>query len=233
VAPLRLARIPASEPASLAAGATIERVLRGGETHSYRLTLKEKEFVRIQVKQHGIDVVVSVTTAADRQLAETDRPNGATGPESLSVISEAGGMFTLHIRALDEHAKPGKYIVSYDQRLPTEPDRKRIAAEYAYAEAGKLESDRETLSKARELAEFAFKTWSQKDKARALYERANEISRKERHAYIFAYSSYQLMDHWQEAQQPQLSIFYGKQIINSLQEIRGNILSLDSESIAS
>jgi CHAT domain-containing protein len=119
--------------------APLERELRGGESHSYRLTLAAGQFLRIVVEQRGIDVVVKLFGPSGQPLAEVDSPNGPQGPEPLSILSEQSGEYTLEVRALEKAAAPGRYEVRIQElRAATLHDRQRIAGEMAFAEASPL-----------------------------------------------------------------------------------------------
>ncbi len=41
----------------LPANQTIERELAGGQSHTYRIILKAKEFLQVKVEQKGVDVI--------------------------------------------------------------------------------------------------------------------------------------------------------------------------------
>jgi len=67
----------------------IDRALAGGEAHSYRITLKTGQYLRVVVEQKGIDVAVTLFAPNGQKLAEVDSPNGNQGPEPVAWIAQA------------------------------------------------------------------------------------------------------------------------------------------------
>src|SRR5262245_48427619 len=65
----------------------IERELKGGEAHSYRITLVTGQYMRVVVEQKGINVVVTLFAPNGQKLSEVDSPNGNQGPEPVSWIA--------------------------------------------------------------------------------------------------------------------------------------------------
>src|SRR5689334_20680014 len=117
----------------------IERELLGGEAHSYRITLVTGQYMRVVVEQKGIDVVVMLFAPTGQKLAEVDSPNGTQGPEPVSWIAQAGGMYQLKVKSLEDKAAPGRYEIRVEElRDATPKDRDRIEAERAFAEAEQL-----------------------------------------------------------------------------------------------
>ncbi len=102
-----------SGPTDLQAGTPIERTLAAGQTHSYNVTLEEDQLLQLVVEQRGIDVVVRVFSPAGKRPGEFDSPNGADGPENVSVIAEATGVYRIDVAPLGqgEKPKPGRYEI--------------------------------------------------------------------------------------------------------------------------
>ncbi|GBC82914.1 Regulatory protein AfsR [bacterium HR10] len=114
----------------------IERELKGGEVHAYRLALTAGQYVRVVVAQRGIDVVVRLFGPDGRQIVEMDSPTGTQGEESVAHVAEAAGTYRLEVAPLEKDAPPGRYEVRLEELRPaTEQDRTRIAADRAFAEA--------------------------------------------------------------------------------------------------
>jgi CHAT domain-containing protein/Tfp pilus assembly protein PilF len=112
----------------------IEREFKGGEKHSWRISLRPGQYLKIVVEQKGIDVVVRLLEPGGRQLIEMDSPNGKQGPEIVSAVVETMGEHLLEVSALDAKAAPGRYEVKVSElRESTTEDRHRIAAESALA----------------------------------------------------------------------------------------------------
>ena len=141
---------------------SVETRLDGGGEHVYRLSLEAEHYARVKVEQRGIDVLLELSSPDGRLLTTVDSPNGTEGPETVSLVSGDGGLYTLAVRSLDTDAEPGQYEIRLvDRRPATAEDRRRVEAEHAFAKAERLlgEGDREALSRAvRSYAEAA-RTW--------------------------------------------------------------------------
>src|SRR5215471_19679678 len=79
----------------LEVGKPIERELSGGQAHYYRITVEAGQYLHLIVDQRGIDVAVALYGPEGKKLIEVDSPNGANGPEPLSVIADASGSYRL------------------------------------------------------------------------------------------------------------------------------------------
>jgi hypothetical protein len=100
-------------PTSLQPGTPIERTLAAGQAHSYNVSLEQDQLLQLVVDQRGIDVVVRVFSPAGRRLGEFDSPNGTDGPENVSVIAEATGVYRIDVAPLgqNESPAPGRYEI--------------------------------------------------------------------------------------------------------------------------
>jgi hypothetical protein len=114
--PLAWPRVQASRDVrELQPGAPIERELKGGEVHAYRLTLVVGQYLRVVVEQRGIDVVVTLAGPDGQKITEVDSPNGSQGPEPVSVVAEASGTYRLEVRSLEKTAAAGRYEVKIEE----------------------------------------------------------------------------------------------------------------------
>jgi len=151
-----------SDVHDLVVGVPIERELAGGETHSYRVTLAAGQYLRVIVDQRGIDVVVRLFGPDGQQVTEVNRPNGAQGPEPVSVVAEDSSNYRLEVSSPGKEAAPGHYEVRIEEMRPATPqDRSRVAAERAFAEGEQLRRQRtaESLPTALEKYEEALPLW--------------------------------------------------------------------------
>lgn len=98
-------------PTSLQPGTPIERTLGAGQSHSYTISLDEDQFLQVMVDQHGIDVVVRVFSPTGRRLSEVDTPNGAEGPEDVTVIAATAGLYRIEVAPLDPNPALGRYEI--------------------------------------------------------------------------------------------------------------------------
>lgn len=107
-----LQTIKAQVPATLQLDTPIERSLARGEVHEFTVNMEDKSFAQIVVEQRGIDVVITVSSAAGKLLREYDTPNGAEGQEVVSFVALTAGAYRIAVSALDsDDAKPGRYQI--------------------------------------------------------------------------------------------------------------------------
>src|SRR6185369_5008676 len=131
-----VAQTAAQEVTVLDSTKPVERELKGGEQHAYQVRLKSGQFVNISVDQRGIDVVVDMFDANEKQIITQDGPNGRYGPEPVVSIAEADGNYRLVVRAPNKTAPPGSYRISVIAlHEATDIDRAHVAAENVFAEA--------------------------------------------------------------------------------------------------
>jgi len=131
------APVPAQEPTiALTVGQPIAREMRGGEQHTYQVTLNAGQYARIAVEQKGIDVVVVLLGADGKpQLQVDNNLSGTRGMEVVLLLAEVSGPYLFNVGSLEKDASAGRYEVRIeDVRAATEADRIRVAAERSYFE---------------------------------------------------------------------------------------------------
>lgn len=112
--------------------------IRGGEVHLRSLELKTDEFLRFEVLQQGIDVVLTLRDSAGDIVSKVDSPTGNSGPEELVALASEGGVYRLEVRAADS-AEEGEYLVrSLETRIATADDRRWVDLDRRYGEARAL-----------------------------------------------------------------------------------------------
>jgi len=99
--------------AVLQPGKTLERTIARGQVQHFSITLEQDQFLQLVVDQHGIDVVVRVTSPEGRSLGEFDSPNGNEGPEDVTVTSSTAGTYYVEVRPLGqfEEEVSGRYEI--------------------------------------------------------------------------------------------------------------------------
>ena len=128
-----------SEVRSLAIGQPIERELKGGQSHSYQVSIAAGQYAYVVADQKGMDVVVKLFAPDGKLITAYDSPNGSLGPEPVHITAEATGTYRLEVGSFDTNAPPGRYEVRLVEIRPaTEADRTRLAARRAFDEAEKL-----------------------------------------------------------------------------------------------
>src|SRR5262249_27050494 len=158
-------------PRLLEPGQPIEQQLAGGQAHSYLLRLAAGQYLRVVVEQKGIDVVVTLFGPDGQKLVDVDSPNGAQGPEPLSLVTEVAGNYRLEVRSLEVAAPAGRYeALVVELRSATTADASRVAAERAFSAAEQLRAQRSAASsnEAMKRYEDALSRW------RALGDRSGE-----------------------------------------------------------
>lgn len=115
---------------------TVEREMKGGETHVYQVRLTSGQFINVSVEQRGLDVAVDLLDPNEKQINTQDGPNGRYGPESVVGIAATEGNYRLVVRAPNKTAPAGRYKISVIAlREATDTDKAHVAAENAFAEA--------------------------------------------------------------------------------------------------
>jgi CHAT domain-containing protein/Tfp pilus assembly protein PilF len=135
----------ANEPALLQPGKPLERELRGGETHTYKIHVEAGQFLHIAVLQKGIDVDVTLRDPSGKEILKVHSLNGSYGPNPASAIASISGDFQLEIAA--EDVPPGRYEVQVTELgAPAPSDRTRMKAEQVYREGRDLFSQGDAKS---------------------------------------------------------------------------------------
>ena len=118
-----------------------ERRLKGGEAHSFALTLSADQYVKGAVEQDGVDVEVTVLDPSGAVVMKVDSPNGTSGPEPFEFLAKAPGEYRVVVAALDPKAAEGGYTAELKEaRAVTPGDEHRIAAAALRHEADALSS---------------------------------------------------------------------------------------------
>jgi hypothetical protein len=86
-------------------GKPIERELAAEETHTYRITLAEGEFLSVVVEQRGIDVVVKLVGPDGEQISESDSEPRKEGEETVSQVAEVAGSYRLSVGSAQRVAR--------------------------------------------------------------------------------------------------------------------------------
>jgi CHAT domain-containing protein/tetratricopeptide (TPR) repeat protein len=117
----------------------VERELKGGETHSYRVNLASGQFLYALVEQKGVDVEVALFAPDGHQLSVADSPNDLWGPEPVLLVAETPGDYRVEVRAPNSKAPAGRYeIKPFTVREATSADRVHVTAERLFDEGRKL-----------------------------------------------------------------------------------------------
>jgi CHAT domain-containing protein/Tfp pilus assembly protein PilF len=146
----------AQESISLEPGKLVERELSGGQSHFYKITMTSGQYLRIEVSQRGIDVLVALFTPDGKKLGEVDGERTTVGSETIPAIAEPAGAYRIEVRSAEKAALTGRYGVKVEElREATAEDKYRVAAESLFREAeqlrrGTLEERRKGIEKYQE-----------------------------------------------------------------------------------
>ncbi len=98
---------------TLQPGSAVERTLASGQRHTFTINLEQDQFLEFVVEQHGIDVIVRVSSPEGKSLGEFDSPNGTEGPENVSLTSTTAGVYRIEVAPLGqfENVPIGRYEI--------------------------------------------------------------------------------------------------------------------------
>ena len=131
--------VTAQTAKDLPALSAVTRELKGGETHSYRLTMTSGQFLYAVVEQLNMDVITAVFAPDGKQLTESDSPNEDLGSEPIIFLAPAAGEYRVDIRSPYKEAAPGRYEIKIVAlREATAIDKGHAAAQMLIDEATRL-----------------------------------------------------------------------------------------------
>lgn len=136
-------------------GATARWPLVGGESHVYLVGAPAGHYLRVEVEQQGIDVVLSLLSANGSVTIRADNANGTRGVESVSLASTSDETFRVKVEAREPRAKPAFYSIKIaEQHIATAEDSKRVSAERALAAGETLRAEGSLNSLNQSLARY-------------------------------------------------------------------------------
>ena len=119
--------------------AAVTRELKGGETHSYRITLSTNQFLHAIVEQKDIDLATALFGPDAKQLTGSDSPNDRWGSELIVWVASIPGEYRVDVRAPSSKSAAGQYEIKIlALREATQIDKDHAAAQLAFDEAWKL-----------------------------------------------------------------------------------------------
>ena len=122
------------EVRSLELGAPIEREIKGGESHSYKITVAADEYLQVIVEQRGINMVLTLFGPDGKNLSEVNSSKAAQ--ESLPFVAERAGDYRLEVRPVEKDATTARYEAKLVAlRAPTTDDRSLAEALRLFSKA--------------------------------------------------------------------------------------------------
>jgi CubicO group peptidase (beta-lactamase class C family) len=94
----------------------IEREISAGETHEFRIDLRQGQFLFATVEQPNIDVVVRVRDPEGNLVRQFD-DTGRT-PENVTLFPQESGEYTIEIAPFSGDVEPGQYAIAIERLEP-------------------------------------------------------------------------------------------------------------------
>lgn len=122
-------------------GKPVEREMAGAQSHYYQIALTADQYLRVEVAQRGVNVILELFDPAGMKLTEVDNARGTQGSELLTFIAEVAGNYRIQINVAEKNAPAGRYEVKVIAlTVPT-------ADERSLEEARRLSEDSRKLRK--------------------------------------------------------------------------------------
>lgn len=150
------ARSTQEQATALTTSQPVAREMRGGEQHVYQLQLIAGQYARVVLEQKGIDVVLALSGADGKPILEVDNNlSGTRGMETVSLVADVSGVYSLNVRSLEKDASAGRYEIRLeDLRTATDADRTRVVAERSYFAAAQLQAERTSDSRRKAIERY-------------------------------------------------------------------------------
>jgi CHAT domain-containing protein/Tfp pilus assembly protein PilF len=124
------------QPSRLVLNEVVQRVIRGGETHTFTLTLAAERQVRLVVQRLGIDLFVKIISP-DGSANRYENPAGAQSLIPI-LLNGAAGSYTIEIHPSKKWLAAGRYEIRAEEVVGLSlPDAQRLAAQRKLADAGR------------------------------------------------------------------------------------------------
>ena len=134
---------------------SVERELKGGETHSFRISLTAGQYLYAVVEQQGIDVVTAVFGPDGKQLIESDSPNDRWGTEPVVLVAAMPGEYRVEVRSPNSRSPAGRYqIRMIALREASAVDRGHATAQSVFDEARKLRTQANAATRRAMIAKY-------------------------------------------------------------------------------
>ena len=166
---------PVDTAETLTAGATPERALASGQSHTYEVGLETGDFLHAIATPRGIDIGLRLIGPDGRELLSVDLQDDPLSPEQVLFIAEAPGRYRIDVVAPSADVPAGRYTLSIEAIRPaTRTDTVRVGgmrnleAGFGLRRAAEAASRRQALT-ALEAARAAFREVDDREgEARAL-----------------------------------------------------------------
>ncbi|HEU4389138.1 MAG TPA: tetratricopeptide repeat protein [Blastocatellia bacterium] len=119
--------------------APIDREIKRGDTHSYRIALAADQYLQVSVEQVSINLLVRVSGPRER-LLEVDSELLIGKTERVFLVAESEGEYRFELLPAGGLKASGSYRIAVEALRPAAgEDRKRFAAQKSFTEAIQLQ----------------------------------------------------------------------------------------------
>ncbi|HEV7784447.1 MAG TPA: hypothetical protein VGQ28_03865, partial [Thermoanaerobaculia bacterium] len=136
-------RVAPAENIVLVPGAAFPRSLSGKGSYRFRFEVAADRFLRLDVEQRGVDVLVALEDSAGHLLYEIDTPTGNHSSEPVLAVTAVSDRYVLVVQPLAPGAK-GDFVLKVREVRPAGTKDRLCAAAarvFARAETGWLGAD--------------------------------------------------------------------------------------------
>lgn len=135
-----------SEPSSLVGivrslkpGDSVNSKLRGGDLHTYQMTMTAGQYVRVAIDHGDLALSMKVIAPNGEKLFEGLAPYSAQDAAHISVIAQSSGFYLVQLAALKQESNFKQYSIRIEElHEATTSDQSRTAAERLFTDAETL-----------------------------------------------------------------------------------------------
>lgn len=114
----------------LSFGQPVQREIRGGEVHTFDLSLLEKQYARVILRRRGIDLTLKITGPNNSAALTFENPAGPQSPIFALVSAETAGHFRIEVRPVKKWLAQGNYEIQVvEATTPDDRDQRRLLAQ--------------------------------------------------------------------------------------------------------
>lgn len=114
---------------------SLEREIKGGEIHSFTISLVSNQYARLVVRRRAIDLMVNIIAPQRSEAMTFENPAGADSPIFALIRAETPGTYTIELRPVRKWLAKGRYEIQLlDVPAPSPLDEKKLLAQNRLAE---------------------------------------------------------------------------------------------------
>lgn len=110
----------------LTTGASTERQIKGGETHSFQVEIVAGNTARVEIEQKGVDVALAAVSPKGERFLTSESPSGVLGSDLILVTANESGIYRVDVTPSDPRAAAGKYSIKLATIRPTTDEDREI-----------------------------------------------------------------------------------------------------------